>query len=221
MPKTAMAVIMPAPGGSLKAKPSRSSTDPPVSSKAAPRARAICTMAAMVPASSATSARATLTICVHGAESSHFGVRMNPEVYYIDRLPVHVDPMEFLLTGVKVQNLAIVHRAANGLIFGLENVTTGAANDITLDGPLSLCMSEDVAARYAPEPQYLIGPRLYPAGCISKGQNGEELAEFGELADPASAPPLEIRIEGDVDIYQLPDGRLHIVLRGDDSDSEE
>jgi lipoprotein-releasing system permease protein len=33
-----------------------------------------------------------------GAE--HFGIRMNPEVYYIDRLPVHVDPLEFLLTGV-------------------------------------------------------------------------------------------------------------------------
>jgi lipoprotein-releasing system permease protein len=25
---------------------------------------------------------------------------MNPEVYYIDRLPVHVDPTEFALTGI-------------------------------------------------------------------------------------------------------------------------
>jgi lipoprotein-releasing system permease protein len=33
-----------------------------------------------------------------GAE--HFGIRMNPEVYYIDRLPVHVDPTEFTLTGL-------------------------------------------------------------------------------------------------------------------------
>jgi lipoprotein-releasing system permease protein len=32
--------------------------------------------------------------------AEHFGIRMNPEVYYIDRLPVHVDPLEFLLTGV-------------------------------------------------------------------------------------------------------------------------
>ncbi|HET8932979.1 MAG TPA: ABC transporter permease [Polyangiales bacterium] len=32
--------------------------------------------------------------------AEHFGVRMNPEVYYIDRLPVHIDPTEFALTGV-------------------------------------------------------------------------------------------------------------------------
>ena len=32
--------------------------------------------------------------------AEHFGIRMNPEVYYIDRLPVHVDPTEFALTGV-------------------------------------------------------------------------------------------------------------------------
>jgi lipoprotein-releasing system permease protein len=32
--------------------------------------------------------------------AEHFGVRMNPEVYYIDRLPVHVDLTEFALTGV-------------------------------------------------------------------------------------------------------------------------
>ncbi|MCB9626453.1 MAG: FtsX-like permease family protein [Sandaracinaceae bacterium] len=33
-----------------------------------------------------------------GAE--HFGIRMNPEVYYIDRLPVHTDPAEFALVGL-------------------------------------------------------------------------------------------------------------------------
>lgn len=32
--------------------------------------------------------------------AEHFGIRMNPEVYYIDRLPVHVDPTEFGLTGL-------------------------------------------------------------------------------------------------------------------------
>lgn len=30
----------------------------------------------------------------------HFGVHLNPEVYYIDKLPVHIDPMEFVLTAV-------------------------------------------------------------------------------------------------------------------------
>jgi lipoprotein-releasing system permease protein len=32
--------------------------------------------------------------------AEHFGIRMNPEVYYIDRLPVHIDPTEFALTFV-------------------------------------------------------------------------------------------------------------------------
>ena len=32
--------------------------------------------------------------------AEHFGIRMNPEVYYIDRLPVHIDPTEFALTGI-------------------------------------------------------------------------------------------------------------------------
>jgi lipoprotein-releasing system permease protein len=32
--------------------------------------------------------------------AEHFGIRMNPEVYYMDRLPVHIDPMEVALTGV-------------------------------------------------------------------------------------------------------------------------
>jgi lipoprotein-releasing system permease protein len=32
--------------------------------------------------------------------AEHFGIRMNPEVYYIDRLPVHMDPTEFMLTGL-------------------------------------------------------------------------------------------------------------------------
>ncbi len=30
----------------------------------------------------------------------HFGVRLNPEVYYIDRLPVHTDGSEFLAVGI-------------------------------------------------------------------------------------------------------------------------
>lgn len=30
----------------------------------------------------------------------HFGVRMNPEVYYIDKLPVHIEPSEFILVGI-------------------------------------------------------------------------------------------------------------------------
>jgi len=30
----------------------------------------------------------------------HFGIRMNPEVYYIDKLPVHIEPSEFVLVGI-------------------------------------------------------------------------------------------------------------------------
>jgi lipoprotein-releasing system permease protein len=37
-------------------------------------------------------------VVAFGAE--HFGIRMNPEVYYIDRLPVHIDPAEFTLVGL-------------------------------------------------------------------------------------------------------------------------
>jgi lipoprotein-releasing system permease protein len=32
--------------------------------------------------------------------AENFGVRLNPEVYYIDKLPVHIDPLEFLAVGV-------------------------------------------------------------------------------------------------------------------------
>ncbi len=32
--------------------------------------------------------------------AEHFGVRMNPEVYYIDKLPVHIDHAEFVAVGV-------------------------------------------------------------------------------------------------------------------------
>jgi lipoprotein-releasing system permease protein len=32
--------------------------------------------------------------------AENFGVRLNPEVYYIDRLPVHIDPVEFLSVGL-------------------------------------------------------------------------------------------------------------------------
>ncbi len=31
--------------------------------------------------------------------AEHFGIRMNPEVYYIDKLPVHLDPTEFAAVG--------------------------------------------------------------------------------------------------------------------------
>jgi lipoprotein-releasing system permease protein len=40
--------------------------------------------------------------------AEHFGIRMNPEVYYIDRLPVHVDMMEFALTGVAAVAVCLV-----------------------------------------------------------------------------------------------------------------
>src|SRR5262249_8707126 len=32
--------------------------------------------------------------------AAHLGISMNPEVSYIDRLPVHVDPTEFSITGL-------------------------------------------------------------------------------------------------------------------------
>ncbi len=32
--------------------------------------------------------------------AEHFGIRMNPEIYYIDRLPVHLDPAEFATVGI-------------------------------------------------------------------------------------------------------------------------
>jgi lipoprotein-releasing system permease protein len=32
--------------------------------------------------------------------AEHFGIRLDPEVYYIDRLPVHIDAIEFSLVGV-------------------------------------------------------------------------------------------------------------------------
>ncbi|MFO0693609.1 MAG: ABC transporter permease [Polyangiales bacterium] len=37
-------------------------------------------------------------VVAFGAE--HFGIRLNPEVYYIDRLPVHLDATEFALVGI-------------------------------------------------------------------------------------------------------------------------
>jgi lipoprotein-releasing system permease protein len=40
--------------------------------------------------------------------AEHFGIRMNPEVYYIDRLPVHIDPTEFALTGVAAVLVCLV-----------------------------------------------------------------------------------------------------------------
>jgi lipoprotein-releasing system permease protein len=40
--------------------------------------------------------------------AEHFGIRMNPEVYYIDRLPVHVDAAEFSLTGIAAVAVCLV-----------------------------------------------------------------------------------------------------------------
>jgi lipoprotein-releasing system permease protein len=40
--------------------------------------------------------------------AEHFGIRMNPEVYYIDRLPVQVDPTEFALTGIAAVLVCLV-----------------------------------------------------------------------------------------------------------------
>jgi len=38
----------------------------------------------------------------------HFGVRLNPEVYYIDRLPVHTDPTEFVVVGISAVVICLV-----------------------------------------------------------------------------------------------------------------
>lgn len=38
----------------------------------------------------------------------HFGIRLNPEVYYIDRLPVHVDAMEFLVVGLVALGMCVL-----------------------------------------------------------------------------------------------------------------
>lgn len=37
-----------------------------------------------------------------------FGIRLNPEVYYIDRLPVHIDPMEFAIVGASAVVICLV-----------------------------------------------------------------------------------------------------------------
>ena len=45
-------------------------------------------------------------IVCFGAE--HLGIHMNPEVYYIDKLPVHIDLMEFTLVGVASAVVCVV-----------------------------------------------------------------------------------------------------------------
>jgi lipoprotein-releasing system permease protein len=40
--------------------------------------------------------------------AEHFGIRMNPEVYYIDKLPVHVDPVDFVLVGVASATICLL-----------------------------------------------------------------------------------------------------------------
>ena len=44
----------------------------------------------------------------------------------------------------------------------------------------------------------------------------DEFAEFGDLVGVAHAPPLVIRVQGDVDIRLLSDGSLRFILRRDD-----
>ncbi len=49
--------------------------------------------------------------------AEHFGIAMDPEVYYIDRLPVHVEPADFVMVGVSsvlVCLLATVYPAVLG-----------------------------------------------------------------------------------------------------------
>ena len=45
-------------------------------------------------------------LAAFGAE--HFGIRINPEFYYIDRLPVHVDPSEFALVGASAIAVCVI-----------------------------------------------------------------------------------------------------------------
>ena len=48
-------------------------------------------------------------VVCYGAK--HIGIGMNPEVYYIDRVPVHIDPVEFLLVGVAATIVSVVSTA--------------------------------------------------------------------------------------------------------------
>ncbi len=40
--------------------------------------------------------------------AEHFGVHLNPEVYYIDRLPLHIDAAEFLAVGIAAVAVCLV-----------------------------------------------------------------------------------------------------------------
>jgi lipoprotein-releasing system permease protein len=40
--------------------------------------------------------------------AEHFGIRMNPEVYYIDKLPVHIDPVDFVLVGLASATICLL-----------------------------------------------------------------------------------------------------------------
>jgi lipoprotein-releasing system permease protein len=40
--------------------------------------------------------------------AERFGVHLNPEVYYIDRLPVHIDPVEFISVGLAAVAVCLV-----------------------------------------------------------------------------------------------------------------
>ena len=40
--------------------------------------------------------------------AEHFGIAMNPEVYYIDSLPVHVEVLDFVTVGVSAVVVCLV-----------------------------------------------------------------------------------------------------------------
>ena len=49
--------------------------------------------------------------------AEHYGIGLNPEVYYIDQLPVHIDGTEFVLTGISaviISLLATIYPAILG-----------------------------------------------------------------------------------------------------------
>jgi hypothetical protein len=101
--------------------------------------------------------------------------------------------------------------------------------------PLSISSLALMAACLAPVPAAAQdasvggrGPRVHFHGRPAVSSGGQpvfvvldEFAEFGRLAHLDSAPPLAIRVEGDVDVIVLPDGSLRFVLGGEDGGDEE
>ncbi|MEM9192828.1 MAG: ABC transporter permease, partial [Myxococcota bacterium] len=52
--------------------------------------------------------------------AEHFGIRMNPEVYYIDRLPVHIDPSEFLMVALTAVGMCLLATVFPALVASLQ-----------------------------------------------------------------------------------------------------